>query len=227
VTGDEVPRRPPEPDPPRVRRLVHDLNNSMTSIIAFAHLLATDGDLPEGLRRQAGLLVAESGRLRALVDELIGLRPEPGGLTAGGDAATGTPDTPRTDPPSARGRRVLVVDDEGSIRDVLARVLARAGHEAVLCESGRQGVEIVAADPPDAILCDHRMAGMDGTAFHDQVVRLAPHLARRFAFMSGDVENEALVEFAAERRALLLGKPFDIAAVTATVETLLREVPAD
>ena len=80
--------------------------------------------------------------------------------------------------------------------------------------------------PPAAILCDHRMAGMSGTEFHDEVSRIAPDLAPRFAFMSGDVLNPELQSFAQARGVHLLAKPFDLATVEAIVSTLLAAPPA-
>lgn len=120
-----------------------------------------------------------------------------------------------------RPTRILVLDDESAIRDVLGRVLKRAGYEAILAASGAEALELVAADPPDAILCDHRMAGMDGTEFHAAVMAIAPHLRSRFVFMSGDVLNPELHEFAEAVGAHLLAKPFDIATVGATIAALL------
>jgi CheY-like chemotaxis protein len=121
-----------------------------------------------------------------------------------------------------RAARVLVLDDEPSIRDFLGRVLTRAGYTALIAPTGAAALDIVRTDPPDAILCDHRMAGMNGTEFHDAVAAIQPGLARRFAFMSGDVLNPQLRAFATARGVQLLAKPFDIATVARTVETLLQ-----
>jgi PAS domain S-box-containing protein len=123
--------------------------------------------------------------------------------------------------PSERPVRVLVLDDESSIRDFLGRVLVRSGYEALLASTGAEALEIVAATPPDAILCDHRMAGMSGTEFHTHVAAIDPLLSRRFAFMSGDVLNPELLDFATERGVQLLAKPFDIATVGTMVSRLL------
>jgi CheY-like chemotaxis protein len=114
-------------------------------------------------------------------------------------------------------RRVLILDDEASIRDFLARVLRRNGYEPVAATDGASALAIVRTDPPDAILCDHRMAGMSGIAFHEAVAAIDPGLARRFAFMSGDVLNPELHDFAVARDILLLAKPFDIESVARTV----------
>ena len=144
--------------------------------------------------------------------------------------------TPRGDPsaPGAAGAaaeagrpRILVLDDEPSIREFLARVLGRSGYEPVLASTGPAALEIIRTSPPAAILCDHRMAGMSGTEFHDAVGRIAPHLARRFAFMSGDVLDPDLRAFADARGVQLLAKPFDLATVREMVATLLEAPPAE
>jgi PAS domain S-box-containing protein len=121
----------------------------------------------------------------------------------------------------ARPIRVLVLDDETAIREFLGRALRRAGYEPILAPTGPEALALIRDDPPDAILCDHRMAGMNGTEFHDAVAAAVPELGRRFAFMSGDVLNPELREFAMARGILLLAKPFDIATVGRTVATLL------
>ena len=135
-------------------------------------------------------------------------------------------DAPRSPALPDRAVRVLVLDDEPSIRDFLGRVLARSGYEPVLATTGAAALEVVRTDPPDAILCDHRMAGMSGTEFHAAVTEIAPALGRRFAFMSGDVLNPELHDFAAARGVRLLAKPFDIVTVAAIVATLLADDPA-
>ena len=65
------------------------------------------------------------------------------------------------------------------------------------------------------------MAGMSGTEFHTHVAAIDPLLGRRFAFMSGDVLNPELLDFATERGVQLLAKPFDIATVGTMVSRLL------
>ena len=58
---------------------------------------------------------------------------------------------------------------------------------------------------------------MSGTEFHDAVAKIAPALAGRFAFMSGDVLNPELRAVADARGIPLLAKPFDIESVERTV----------
>jgi len=154
--------------------------------------------------------------------------PQSGSREAGPIAAVSDPTTagpapaPATPAPAnaqsgGTPLRILVLDDEASIRDFLARILRRNGYEPIAAIDGASALEIVRRDPPRAILCDHRMAGMTGIAFHEAVAAIDPALARRFAFMSGDVLNAELHEFAVTRGIVLLAKPFDIESVGRTV----------
>jgi two-component system response regulator MprA len=58
--------------------------------------------------------------------------------------------------------RILVVDDDRSLRDALRRALTLAGYEVDLAESGQEGLSRIAAGEPDAVVLDVGMPGMDG-----------------------------------------------------------------
>jgi two-component system NtrC family sensor kinase len=190
-----------------------------------------------GLSVSFGILAAHGGTLRhepgpngigasfvleLPVDQEAAGTATPRGRTAseaGLRSAAGSP----TDGRARRATpRILVLDDEAAIRDSLSRILRRSGYDPVVAPDGRTAIDIVRDDPPDAILCDHRMAGMSGTAFHEAVAAIDPTLARRFAFMSGDVLNPELRDFAVERGIVLLAKPFDIESISRTVARILQ-----
>ena len=204
----------PDRDHESERALVHDLNNSIAAIVAFSHLIRTDPTLPEELRHRAEMLVEEADRTRQIVDNLVGGSPP-----AAGAAEAGT----RTDETS-RPTRIMVLDDEPAIRDFLGRILVRGGYDPILVSDGPSALEIVRTEPPDAILCDHRMAGMTGIDFHEAVAAIDPGLARRFVFMSGDVLNTDLRAFALAHGVTLLAKPFDIESVDRTIGGILGPV---
>lgn len=212
---------------PHVQKLdaarIHDLNNSLAAIVAFSHLIRTDPSLPEGLRHHAAMLVEEADRTRQIVVNLVDASAASAPATAA-QTATGEDRVDESGPGTnekSRPSRVLVLDDEPSIREFLARILRRGGYEAMLASDGPSALEIVRSDPPDAILCDHRMVGMSGIAFHEAVAAIDPELARRFVFMSGDVLNAELRAFAITRGITLLAKPFDIESVDRTIGGLM------
>ncbi len=57
---------------------------------------------------------------------------------------------------------VLVVEDEESLLQTLRYNLSRAGHEVRLCTDGRVALEMVLENPPDLMLLDLMLPGMDG-----------------------------------------------------------------
>jgi PAS domain S-box-containing protein len=187
-----------------------------------------------GLSVSFGIIAGHGGTLRHEAGPggtgatfIIELPVSPDGSPDGSPTAAGPAPAPATHAPATPAPasvpnegtplRILVLDDEASIRDFLARILRRNGYEPIAAIDGASALEIVRRDPPRAILCDHRMAGMTGIAFHEAVAAIDPDLARRFAFMSGDVLNAELHEFAVTRGIVLLAKPFDIESVGRTV----------
>src|SRR3954467_9486309 len=63
---------------------------------------------------------------------------------------------------AAMSARVLVVDDEEMVREVLARYLSREGYEVESAGNGVRALELAAARPPDLVLLDLMLPGLDG-----------------------------------------------------------------
>ena len=57
---------------------------------------------------------------------------------------------------------VVVVDDEAEMRSVVARLLAHLGHSVKQASDGAGALELVAAEPPDLVITDIKMPGIDG-----------------------------------------------------------------
>jgi len=74
------------------------------------------------------------------------------------------------------GRRVLVVDDEESIRELLRRTLALAEYEAQAVSDGKAGLELLRREPWDLLIADLRMPEMDGLSLIREARRLHPQL---------------------------------------------------
>ena len=60
--------------------------------------------------------------------------------------------------------RLLVVDDEGNLRESLSEALTLAGYEVRTAANGREAYRSLLDEPPDLLLCDWRMPEMDGAA---------------------------------------------------------------
>lgn len=136
------------------------------------------------------------------------------------DASISRP--PLEDPPPAPvPPRVLVVDDEESIRALATQVLATFGYEATTAPSGEAALELLEAGRFDAIVTDIRMPGMGGIAFYGEVARRWPALAGRVVIMTGDLENDAVAALVREAGLAALEKPFRLEALRAALSQAL------
>ena len=70
--------------------------------------------------------------------------------------------------------KILVIDDEEGIRNLLDTLLRRKGYDVVLAESGPTGLELFRRERPDVVVLDLKMPGMDGLTVLQQVHSLNP-----------------------------------------------------
>jgi DNA-binding NtrC family response regulator len=70
--------------------------------------------------------------------------------------------------------KILVIDDEQGIRNLLDTLLRRKGYDVVLAESGRQGLELFRRERPDVIVLDLKMPEMDGLTVLREIKNLDP-----------------------------------------------------
>ena len=89
-------------------------------------------------------------------------------------------------------RKILVVDDDTSGADSLAFMLSNAGYETSVAYSGTEAIERAKEFKPDMLLCDVRMAGVDGVQAAIEISKLFP-LCQCLLF-SGDVGSRTLID---------------------------------
>ena len=113
--------------------------------------------------------------------------------------------------------RILVVDDDPSIRQFIAMALSDQGYEVVSAENGQAALQVIARQLPRLILLDMRMPVMDGWAF-SRAYRLTPgpHAAIVVLTAARDASAYA-AEIAADA---FLAKPFALAALLGLVRQL-------
>lgn len=61
-----------------------------------------------------------------------------------------------------RTRRILLIDDDPVVREAAAMILREEGFSLLEASSGTQGIEMALRSPPDLVLCDLLMPGVDG-----------------------------------------------------------------
>ena len=97
---------------------------------------------------------------------------------------TATATEPATD---ARPTRILVVDDERSMREMLAILLKREGHEVSVAENGRAAIELLNQRPFDLVVSCLAIHHLASAAKRDLFGRIAAVLAEGGTFVLADV----------------------------------------
>ena len=70
--------------------------------------------------------------------------------------------------------KLLVIDDEEGIRNLLDTLLRRKGYDVVLADGGRNGLELFRRERPDVVVLDLKMPEMDGMAVLQEIRNLNP-----------------------------------------------------
>src|SRR6266849_243088 len=105
--------------------------------------------------------------------------------------------------------RILVVDDEPFIVQLVADMLSEEGYEVDTAANGLLALEHIEKRPYDLILSDLRMPELDGLALYRELERRWPDLLRRIIFVSGTIEQPEYRSFLQETGVPVLPKPFD------------------
>lgn len=122
-------------------------------------------------------------------------------------------------------RRVLVVDEEASIRAAMCRYLRRAGYAVEAVAGGRPALAALAVSRFDAILLDLRMPDLAGDAVYDRLRATDPAQAARIVFVTGDLRSDRARDFLAGTGQPSVGKPFTFEELQQALE-LVMETPA-
>ena len=140
-------------------------------------------------------------------------------------AAT-APSPPQGPAPSARPAapvrpRVLVVDDEASIRDLLAKTLALAEYDVDVVPDGRAALEQMRMNPYDLLIADLKMPGIDGLAVIREAKRYKADLP--VIIITGFSSESSAIEALNLGVSGYLTKPFRVQKVLAAAAKALGE----
>src|SRR5512137_3063607 len=120
---------------------------------------------------------------------------------------------------SGGAARILVVDDEKLIRWSVSERLTRDGYAVTTAESGEQALEALTAEPPDLVLLDVQLPGIDGVETLRRALAILPDatVIMMSAHSTVDVAVEAMKHGALD----FLVKPFPFQSLDAAVQRAL------
>jgi CheY-like chemotaxis protein len=192
---------------------LHDLANLLTAISGSLELiLSRPGDVRHERWARNALEAAEQAAHLAEKHHLTVLEGMPPALQEDDLAELRPVEGPR--------RRIMVVDDEKSVRRTVADILLALGHEPVEAEGGAAALDKLDDTVPDLFIVDFAMPGMTGAEFALSLLGRAPEA--RILFMSGGRGDRAKMS-AVDPEIPILKKPFHSTDLAAAVAAALGD----
>ena len=118
--------------------------------------------------------------------------------------------------------KILVIDDERSIRNSLKEILSDEGHEVDTAEDGAAGLEMADKEKYNAIFCDIKMPGMDGMEVLDKLV--AAGIDAAVVMISGHGDIDTAVECMKKGAFDFIQKPLDLNRILITLKNATEKV---
>ncbi|MBI2071281.1 MAG: response regulator [Elusimicrobia bacterium] len=117
--------------------------------------------------------------------------------------------------------KILIADDDPSMRKLLNDALSLAGCEVIQAETGRQAIDLAKQATPDLILLDHTMPEMKGYDAMKEI-RKEPALAQvPVVLITGNFEVQGMAEDDKLERCAFLPKPYSIDQLMTTIGVAL------
>ena len=123
---------------------------------------------------------------------------------------------------SASGR-ILVVEDEATVAQLIVDVLREEGHHVEAVLDSREGLTRISRSKYDLVICDLRMPRLDGPAFFEALVAAGSPVQNQIMFITGDTLAPRTLEFLEPHRLPYLAKPFLVEELKLAVHRMLEK----
>lgn len=108
------------------------------------------------------------------------------------------------------GKKILIIDDEEPILELLKTALTVRGYHVETAQDGKAGLHQAQENRYDAIVCDWKMPGFNGQQVYERLLQSKPEAIQRLIFMTGDILSIKAEQFLQEQNRICLFKPFSI-----------------
>ena len=116
--------------------------------------------------------------------------------------------------------KILVVDDDDTIRDIVSKMLCHLGFEVSSADSAERGLALFLKNKFDLVITDFSMSGMDGINLANYIKEKSP--STQVVLMTGDEKQVILSKIKGTAVAKALFKPFTLTEMDVTVQGLLH-----
>ncbi len=119
------------------------------------------------------------------------------------------------------GKRVLVIDDEEPILQMVSEALSRRGYQVDTAPDGETGLRRLSQTRYDVTLCDWKMPGLSGREVFERLRSKDRASSDRMIFITGDVVSDKTRRFLEEQNRVCLPKPFSLAEFREAIAKML------
>jgi signal transduction histidine kinase len=124
------------------------------------------------------------------------------------------------------GKKILIIDDEQPILELLKAALTVRGYHVETAQDGMQGLHHAQQNRYDAIVCDWKMPGVNGQQVYEKLLESKPEAIARLIFMTGDILSIKAEQFLQQQKRICLFKPFSIEQFHETLKKTLSSPPS-
>jgi DNA-binding response OmpR family regulator len=117
-------------------------------------------------------------------------------------------------------KRILVVDDEAQLLDLLREGLSAEGYAVDGAGNGAEALALVRQNLYDAAILDFVLPDMNGVMLHSRIRQLDTDLARNTMFVSGQPQRKDDLDYYRSAAGGFLSKPFDLREVVAAIREM-------
>jgi len=117
--------------------------------------------------------------------------------------------------------KILVIDDELFVRELLQEFLSKEGYRVSLAESGEKAINLVKFNPVEIALIDLKMPGMDGISTLKEIKKIAPDTIA--IILTGYPTIETSIEALRSGAYDYVVKPFKLNDLKNTIEKAINE----
>ncbi|HEX7214743.1 MAG TPA: response regulator [Methylomirabilota bacterium] len=121
-----------------------------------------------------------------------------------------------------KSRLILVVEDEASLRELIANILLLDDHDVDTARDGVEALYRIEQRTYDLIISDLQMPNLDGRGLHDALRTRYGQALPRVIFVTGHAEADEYVPFLAETGDPVLTKPFSVDDLRTLVQWVLE-----
>ncbi|HEY7870655.1 MAG TPA: response regulator, partial [Methylomirabilota bacterium] len=117
--------------------------------------------------------------------------------------------------------RILVIDDEQAVRDLIADALLIEGHDVHTAANGKEGLDLINQHRFDLVFCDLRMPEMDGQALYEEIQRDHPQILKRIVFVTAQANSTDYGPFLRTTGIPVIEKPFTLSQLRQAVSRMV------